>query len=189
MEGFTLVDGGVALLVLISGVLAYSRGFLREIMAILGWVVAAIAAFFLATRAEPLVKEIPLLSDFLGESCELSIIAAFAIVFAVALVIVSIFTPLFSSAVQRSALGGIDQGFGFLFGVLRGLVLVAIALVVYDRIVLNEPVPLIDDSQTARIFADVQNNLNERVPESLPNWITERYEELVGSCGDAQAAN
>ena len=104
MDGFTLVDGGVALLVLISGILAFSRGFVREAMSILGWVVAAVAAYYLAPRAEPLVREIPILTDFLGESCELSTIAAFAAVFAVALVIVSIFTPLFSSVVQRSAL-------------------------------------------------------------------------------------
>ena len=183
MDGFTLVDGGVALLALVSGILAYSRGFVREAMSILGWVVAAVAAYYLAPRAEPLVREIPILNDFLGESCELSTIAAFAVVFAVALVIVSIFTPLFSSVVQRSALGGLDQGLGFLFGVLRGLVLVAIALVVYDRIILNETVPMVDDSRTAKIFANVQDSLNDQIPESAPSWITDKYENLVGSCG------
>lgn len=182
MEGFTLVDGAVALIVLVSGVLAYSRGFVREALSILGWVVAAIAAFIFAPRALPLVKEIPVLNGFIGDSCELGIIAAFAIVFAVALVVVSIFTPLFSSVVRRSALGGLDMGLGFLFGVLRGLVLVAIALVVYDRVALNEPIALIEDSRTAKIFANAQEKLNEAVPTSLPGWITERYEELVGNC-------
>lgn len=188
MEGFTLLDGGVALVVLISGVLAFSRGLVREILAILGWVVAAIAAYYLTPRAEPLIREIPVLNDFLEDSCELSIIAAFAVVFAIALVIVSIFTPLFSSAVRHSAAGGVDQALGFLFGILRGLVLVAIALVVYDRIFLSEPVAMIDDSRTAEIFADVQDRLNEQLPESAPQWITERYEDLVGPCGAAQPA-
>lgn len=180
---FTLLDGGVALLVLISGILAYSRGLVREIMAILGWIIAAVVAFVFAPRAEPLIKEIPILSEFLGDSCELSIIAAFAAVFAIALIVVSIFAPLFSSAVQRSALGGVDQGLGFLFGVLRGLVLVAIGLIVYDRIVLDQRAEMVDNSQTAKIFANVQSNLEERMPETAPRWITERYEELVGTCG------
>jgi membrane protein required for colicin V production len=184
MDGFTLVDGGVALLVLISGVLAYSRGLVREIMAILGWVAAAVVAFIFAPQAEPLIKEIPILNEFLGDSCELSIIAAFAAVFALTLIVVSIFAPLFSSAVQRSALGGVDQGLGFLFGVLRGLVLVAIALIVYDRIVLDQRAEIVDNSQTAKIFANVQANLENRMPETAPEWVTERYEELVGSCGD-----
>ena len=37
-----------------------------------------------------------------------------------ALLLISIFIPLFAGAVQRSALGGVDQALGFLFGVLRG---------------------------------------------------------------------
>ena len=55
--------------------------------------------------------------------------------FALALVVFSIITPLFSSVVQRSALGGIDQGMGFLFGVARGILLVAIAFIVVNIIV------------------------------------------------------
>lgn len=183
MEGFTIIDGGVALVIVVSAILAYSRGFVREALSIFGWVVAAVAAYFFAPKAEPLIREIPILRDFLGENCELSIIAAFAAVFALALVVVSIFTPLFSSAVQRSAIGGLDQGLGFLFGVLRGLLLVAIALVVYDRVVLSEPIAMIDDSRTNKIFAAAQDALNDSIPENAPEWIVERYEELVGSCG------
>ena len=78
MEGFTLIDAGVAVIIVLSAVLAYSRGFVREAMAIAGWVGAAILAFIFAPTAQPLVKEIPVLGDFLGDSCELSIIAAFA---------------------------------------------------------------------------------------------------------------
>ncbi len=184
MEGFTIVDGGVALVIVVSAILAYSRGFVREGLSIAGWVAAAVAAFFLAPKAQPLIDEIPIVKDFLKGSCELSIIAAFAAVFAISLVIVSIFTPLFSSAVQRSALGGLDQGLGFLFGVMRGLLLVAIALVVYDR-VLSEPLAMVDDSRTNKIFAKAQTSLNDSIPENAPGWIVARYEELVGTCGAA----
>ena len=182
MEGFTLVDGGVALVIVISAILAYSRGFVREAMAIAGWVAAAVIAFLFAAKAEPLIREIPMLGDFLGDSCELSIIAAFAAVFALSLVVVSLFTPLFASVVQRSALGGIDQGLGFLFGALRGVILVAVAFLVYDRVIAGEPIPIIDDSRTANIFARTQDKLNEQIPSDAPGWIVARYEELVGAC-------
>ncbi|NDW51938.1 CvpA family protein [Aliiroseovarius sp. PrR006] len=182
MEGFTLIDGIVAAVILISAILAYSRGFVREGMSILGWIAAAVLAYIFAPRALPLIKEIPVLKDFISDSCELSMIAAFAGVFALALVVVSIFTPLFSSAVQRSALGGLDQALGFIFGVLRGLVLVAIALVVYDRIVTTDTIPMVDDSRTAKIFARTQDRINEQIPEDAPGWIVGKYEELVGAC-------
>ena len=178
MEGFTLIDGVVALVIVVSAILAYSRGFVREAMAIVGWIAAAVLAYIFAPKAEPLVREIPMVGEFLGDSCELAIIAAFAAVFALSLVIVSIFAPLFSSAIQRSALGGLDQGLGFLFGVFRGLL-----LVVYDRAITGGSMPMVDDSRTADIFARVQDNLNDSIPEDAPAWIVARYEELVGNCG------
>jgi membrane protein required for colicin V production len=116
-------------------------------------------------------------------SSDLSIIAAFAAVFALALVIVSIFTPLFSSVVQRSALGGVDQGLGFLFGVARGLLLVAVAFVVYDRVIVSGSVPMVDNSRSAKVFQSFQGKLDEQMPEDAPGWIVGKYEELVGSCG------
>ena len=152
-------------------------------MAILGWIAAAILAFIFAPSVEPLVKEIPVVGDYLQDSCELAIIAAFAAVFAISLVVVSVFTPLFSSIIQRSALGGLDQGLGFFFGVLRGILLVAVALVVYDRVVVNESIAMVDDSRTAKIFARTQTSIDEQIPEDAPGWIVERYEQLVGNCG------
>ncbi|WP_296429618.1 CvpA family protein [Yoonia sp.] len=188
MEGFTLVDAGVAILVLLSGVLAYSRGFVREAMAIVGWIGATVVAFIFADQVEPLIRQIPILGDFIGDSCELAIIAAFAAVFAVALVVVSIFTPLFSTVIQRSALGGIDQGLGFFFGVLRGVLLVAVAFFVYDTIFASQEFAAIDDSRSAQVFAQLTARIEAQNPEQALGWITEQYQQLVGSCGAPETA-
>ncbi len=183
MEGFTFVDAGVGGIILISAVLAFARGFVREALAIAGWILAAIVAFVFAPQAEPLVKEIPVVGEFLADSCELAILGAFAAVFAVALIVVSIFTPLFSSLVQKSALGGFDQGLGFLFGVIRGALLVAIAFVLYDRIVPAEQgFAMIDDSRSASIFAQSQEVIEKQIPTEAPAWIVLRYEQLTGNC-------
>ena len=182
MDGFTLVDAVVAVVIVISAILAYSRGFVREGMAILGWIAAAVLAFIFAPSVRPLAAEIPYIGpEFLADSCELALIASFAAVFALALVVVSVFTPLFASIVQRSALGGLDQGLGFLFGVLRGLLLVAVALVIYDRVIVNNGFPVVDESRTAKIFNSFKGNLDERLPDDAPNWIVQRYEQLVAT--------
>lgn len=183
MDGFTIVDGVVAGVILISAVLAFSRGFVREVLAIAGWVVAAIVAYLFAHQAEPLMKEIPVAGDFLADSCELSILAAFTAVFAIALIVVSVFTPLFSSLVQKSALGGFDQGLGFVFGVLRGAVLIAIAFVLYDRIVpQGQGIEMIDNSRSAGVFEQTRDVIANQIPTEAPEWIIERYEELTRSC-------
>lgn len=189
MEGFTIVDGVVAGVVVISAILAYSRGLVREVLAIVGWGVAAVVAFVFAADAEPLIKEIPIVRDLIGGSCELSILTSFAAVFGVALIIVAVFTPIFAGAVQRSAIGGIDQGLGFLFGVARGLLLVAVAFILYDRIVReDESMAIVTESKSRAIMASTQEKLEEMIPTEAPQWIVDKYTELTGACGTEDSA-
>jgi membrane protein required for colicin V production len=182
MDGFTIVDAIVAVIIILSAILAYSRGFVREGLAIAGWIAAAVLAYVFADAARPLIAQLPGLNKFLGDSCELATIGGFAAVFALALVVFSILTPLFASAVQRSALGGLDQGLGFLFGVLRGVILVAVAFVVYDRLVVNDTLPVVDDSRSAKVFSRMSGQMDETMPEDAPGWIVGRYEKLVAKC-------
>lgn len=182
MEGFTLIDGVVALVIVLSAVLAYSRGLVRESLAIAGWAGAAVLAYVFAAKAQPLIKELPVIGKFLMDSCELSIIAAFAAVFAIGLVIAALFSPLLSSLVQRSILGGLDQGLGFLFGVARGVLLVAVAFIVYDRAVAANTIPMVDGSRSAKVFASFQTNIDATIPSDAPGWIVERYETLTSAC-------
>ncbi|WP_111734629.1 CvpA family protein [Roseovarius amoyensis] len=182
MEGFTIIDGGVALVIVLSALLAYSRGLVREALAIAGWIVAGVLAFVFAPQVEPLVTELPVVGDFIADSCELSMITAFTAIFAVALIAASLITPMFSSLVQRSALGSIDQGLGFLFGVGRGILLVAIAYFVYETIVTGQNIQMIDDSRSARVFARLTEQVEDQDPEAALGWITRQYEQLVGVC-------
>lgn len=188
MEGFTLIDGVAAVVIVLSAILAYSRGFVREAMAIAGWIGAAVLAFIFAESAQPLVKEIPVVGNFLKDSCELSIIVAFGAVLAVGLIVASLFTPLLSSVVQATSLSGLDQGLGFAFGVLRGILLVGVALLVYDRAVAENAVPMVDNSRSAKIFASFQANIDAAVPDDAPGWILSRYNTLTKACATPASA-
>ena len=180
MESFTIVDGVVAGVILLSAILAYSRGLVREVMAIAGWVGAAVLAYVFAGAAQPLVKEIPVLNKMIGENCELSIIASFLAVFAVGLILASLFTPLFSSVVQRSILGGLDQALGFFFGAARGILLVAAAFVVYNMA--HQQIDMVDKSRSAGIFAGVTGDVQGLVPSNLMATVTAQYEKLTAVC-------
>ena len=155
MEGFTIIDGIVALVIVLSGLLAYSRGFVRESLAIAGWSVAAILAFMFAVLARGLI-------------------------------VASLITPLFSSAIQRSFLGGIDQGLGFLFGVARGILLVAVAYFVYETVVSAQNIQVIDDSRSARIFASLTGSVESQDPEAAVSWVQSKVDQLLGACDAPQ---
>lgn len=185
---FTIADGVILAVLLISGLLAWSRGFTREALSILGWIAAAIAALHVSLLIEPLLQEIPGVGPMLASSCTLSKLAAFAVAFAAALIVLSIFTPLFSSAVQDSLLGPIDKGLGFVFGVARGLLLAAVVYLIYDQIVPpSDRLAMIDDSQLIGMISDAATLMSEKLPTTLPSWLFDPVNSLMAECGGVPA--
>ena len=182
MDGFTIIDFGVIVIIAVSALLAFSRGIVREGMTIAGWIAAAILAFIFADTAQPLVRQIPYLGDILGDSCELLILASFAVIFAIALLIVSIFTPLLSSLVQKSILSGLDKNLGFIFGICRGLVLVIAAFFVYFTVMPNQKVISIETSKSATIFQYYADDFKNQNPETALDWVRTQYDHLINEC-------
>ena len=179
---FTVVDAGVAVIVLISAILAYSRGFTRELFAIGGWIIAIVVAYYVAPVLDPLMREAPVVGPVLAESCIISLIAAFTIVVALALLVLSIFTPLVSNLVLDSVLGPIDRMLGFVFGVVRGILLIAIAFLIYQNFSGPGAWPALDNAASAQVVEESATILEENVPDSVPDWFGEKIEALMVNC-------
>lgn len=185
---FTITDAAVLAVLLISGLLAWSRGFTREVLAILGWVIAAVAALHTALLIEPLLHEIPVIGPVLADACTLSKLAAFSAAFAVALILLSIFTPLFSEAVQDSILGPVDKGLGFLFGVVRGVVLAAVVWLIYDQVVPPaDRIASVDDSRAVAMISEAATLIETELPTTLPSWVADPINDLMAECGGVPA--
>ena len=181
MDSFTLIDGAALAIILLSGILAYARGFAREIFAIAGWIVSVIVAFTFAPTAVPLVKEIPYLNKIIS-GCEATTIISFAFVLALSVVVCSFFTPLLSNLIKRSFLNSIDQSLGFLFGAARGAILVAVALVAYNQLAINQQFPVVNESFAYNSFYGVSSEFSTVLPDNIPNWIVKNYDGLVSTC-------
>lgn len=180
---FTIVDGGVAAVSVVSGLLAYSRGLTREIFAIFGWIAATALAFFLAPVVEPLVREAPVIGAYLASSCVISMIVAFTLVVALGLLFLSVFTPLASSVVLNSILGPIDRVLGFIFGVIRGLVLAAIAYILYVNLSGGVEYPPLDNAFSKVFFEDAARMVEAQLPDRVPDWLATRVDALMAPCG------
>jgi membrane protein required for colicin V production len=85
-------------------------------------------------------------------------------------------------------LGGVDQGLGFLFGVARGVLLIAVAFFVYDKASLTSSIAMIDDSRSAKVYASFQDSISASVPEDVPTWIIGRYNDLTKVCAPGGTA-
>jgi membrane protein required for colicin V production len=128
------LDLAVIMIVLVSGMLALLRGFTREVLAIASWVAAAAAAYYLHPLALPYLK--PYISKE-----EIALAASVAVVFFIALIVVSLFTVKLSDIILDSKIGALDRSLGFVFGAIRGLLLAVVAFLFYAWLVpeTNQP--------------------------------------------------
>lgn len=185
---FTYVDAIVGVIILLSAFLAYSRGFTRELFAIGGWILAGFAAFYFAPMLEPLIRELPVVGEYLASSCVISMIAAFSLVVAAVLLVLAVFTPIFSSVILESALGPVDRVLGFLFGVARGVVLIAVAYLIYVNLSGDEIIPALENAASKPMFDEVAALIDQYRPSELPGWFSERIDALMAPCNGNPAA-
>lgn len=183
---FTYVDAIVAAIVAISAFLAYSRGLTRELLAIGGWIVAALLAFYLAPGFAPIVAEIPWLGPKLAGSCLILMIASFSIIVAFGLLILAVFTPIFASVVMESALGPVDRVLGFLFGIVRGLLLVAVGYLIYVSFAGQESIPALENAASRGIFEETADLIDQYRPREMPPWLENRISALTAPCGGGE---
>lgn len=125
----TLLDFILIGIMLISGLLALMRGFTREVLSLVAWGVAAVAAYF-AIKQQKLI-------DFAMQNLpylEKEVVAQIAVggaAFIVTLIIVSIISVKISDFVVDSSAGAFDRTIGFFFGLARGFVFVTICYLFY----------------------------------------------------------
>jgi len=124
----TLLDIIVLAVMLLSGLLAMIRGFMREILSIAAWGAAALATLYAFPRLLPTAK-----TYFNNDT--IAMIAVVAGVFLGTLLVATIITSRISDTVLDSRVGAIDRILGFAFGVVRGFVLVVIPYMFYESFV------------------------------------------------------
>ena len=71
---FNYFDGIVVAVIILSAILAYSRGFVCEVMAIGGWIVAALVAYTFAPQAAPLINEVPYVDKMIQVGPEAAVV-------------------------------------------------------------------------------------------------------------------
>lgn len=127
-----ITDLAIIVVLILSGLLALLRGFVAEVLSIVAWVGALAVGVYGYRPAAPIVIDLTGIDGPLGE------LIAGGVLFIVALIVFMILARLASGALQMAGLGAVDRSLGFLFGLLRGAVLVSVA---YLLVLWAEPDP------------------------------------------------
>lgn len=160
------VDIVVLAVIALSTLLALGRGFVKEVLSVFGWIGAAIGTFVIffyvpevRAFANKQIAE-PLLADI---ACAVSL-------FIILLIVLGFFNHAIASRIHASALGPLDKSLGLVFGLARGIVLVALAyMAMADWLLPNkqERPEVINQARTEPYVEMAATYLKNLIPQDL----------------------
>jgi membrane protein required for colicin V production len=174
----TLLDVILIGVMLISAILAMIRGFMREVLSIAAWAIAALVTLYAYGKLLPIAK------GYLNND----IIAAVAVVagtFMLTLLVVSVATVRFSDMVLDSRVGALDRTLGFLFGLARGLIIVVVAFLFFVWLVPSKTQPSwVANAKSKVVLQSTGDWLMSMLPDDPESTILKRFKKPLPEDSD-----
>jgi len=156
-------------IMLISGLLAMIRGFIREILSIAAWAGAAAATVLLYGPLLPIAKA-NISSDIVASG------VVIGGVFLLTLLIVTSVTVRISDKVLDSRIGALDRTLGFLFGLGRGLIIVVVAFLFFAWLVppAKQPDGVLN-AKSLEVLNKTGEWLQALLPQDMDNYLSQWF--------------
>jgi membrane protein required for colicin V production len=155
------VDIGVVGIIVLSGLFAFARGFVRELLSIGSWFGATFAALYGLPFARPIAER------FLPKGPIADGVAA-VVIFVLALFILSLIAAKIARRIRGTSLSAVDRSSGLIFGLARGVLLVCVAYLALSWIVpVKEQPPWLRQAKTHELLASGADLLQRFVPAPL----------------------
>lgn len=182
-----IIDIVVVAILLISAIIAFARGFIREVLTILGVVGGIAAAYTGGPYAAVYVRE------WLGvqEGVEperlfgmvpYNLVAdalAYGGIFIVVVIVLSIISHLLAESVKSLGLGAIDRTFGVVFGLARGALLLGLLYLPVHMLVDQETkIKWFEGSKTFVYLDQTATVLAQYLPEGTQEKAEEEFKKM-----------
>ena len=142
----------ILVLILISALFAFFRGFSLELLSISVWIISFFGSYAYGNN---LVNFFNKIVNNILISTAISYVLAFLIIF----VIFSFLTRKFSVFIKDSYVGLIDKSLGFIFGILRGYVIVGLCFFLFDYFYKGKRLEFIDNSKIIPVIKITNNEI------------------------------
>lgn len=176
----TYLDAALVAMAILSGLLAMYRGFTREVLSILSWVAALAAVLYFVLFHKPAAED---LAKQFNVPVPVSQIVMGAIIFLVALIVVHLITARISDSILDSRVGMIDRVLGFIFGAVRGFVLIVIPYMFYEAF-FPDPAsqfPWVREARSLPYIKSAGNTFRTILVKVVPSSLTEPKTEQQGA--------
>lgn len=170
----TLLDGILVGFTLVSAVLAMVRGFSREILAVISWVVAGFAAFTFYPVVLPYIAE-------QVSNPQVALAAAIGAVFLVTLIIMTLLTMKMADFIIDSRIGPLDRSLGFVYGAARGVLVVAVALLFFNWLTGDNSPEWVANAKSRPFLENIGSGLESFLPDDPENTIMRGISGITGN--------
>lgn len=168
------VDIAVIVVLLISIIIAVLRGFIREVLTILGMFGGAVAAYIGGPAVAPMMRSLlgveeGVEPEKLFDAIPYDMVAdglGYFVVFVAFLIILSVLSHFLSAFVKTLGLGAVDRALGAAFGVLRGILVLGLLYLPVHKLVEVEEYEWLSSSQTRVYLAPVSEWILSLIPSS-----------------------
>jgi membrane protein required for colicin V production len=158
ISGLDLV---VVIVLLVSAILAFMRGFVHEVLSVAAWIGGILAIVYGVPELRHIAR------GYIANDLIADIITS-VVIFLIVLIVLSILTKMLSKSIQASALTNLDRSLGFVFGLLRGAVILAAALLILDWIIdTGERPDWVRSAKTLPVIEGTADFMQSLAPESF----------------------
>ena len=165
----TILDLVLLAVMLISGLLAMVRGFMREILSIAAWGAAALVTLYAFSKLLPTAK-----TYFNNDTVAAAVVVAGT--FIGTLIVVSVITVRISDMILDSRIGALDRTLGFLFGLARGLVIMVVGFLFFVWLVPDRSQPdWVKNAKSRVVLQGTGDWLMALLPDDPENTILKRF--------------
>ena len=160
---FNSVDYFIFGILAVSILISFFRGFVREAISLVVWILAAVLAFQFSDNLST-----HFLKDYI-DSPGLRYLASFATIFLVVLIVGALINIIVTSILDKAGIGTMDRLIGIFFGAARGVLVIAIMLM-FINLSSVQPVTAIGSSRLVPHFSGLVLWLNGFVPAQLKHF-------------------
>jgi len=161
----TAFDVGVGILVLISAILATARGLTREVLSLATWAGSAAIAIYMWQYHPEIAR------GYIQEQI-VADVATVVVTFIIALIVLHLITMRIADFVVDSRIGPLDRTLGFVFGVLRGIVIAVVAVIFGVWLMGSNLPPWAANSKSLPMLQGFGDSLIAALPDNLEEQVT-----------------
>lgn len=159
MEQLNNLDVVFLVIVGVSALVAIARGVTKELLSIIGWVLAGVSVYYLLPVVDPIMKKYIASEVLSGLVSGMVILIMFCIFWVLA-------ADKISTQIRFSKLSSLDRILGFIFGIFRGVVIVVLLQIMISSLIPEESQKgVFAESRYFKLAGDASGPIKGLIPE------------------------